>query len=241
MKKDLTYYKKKVKSLEEEFDILKQITETITYNLNLEQIFRLIVNIVKNYTRSDSCFVYLIKEDSLILEASQNPHKAALGKIKMELGEGITGWVAKNKQKVIINSKAYEDKRFKFFNMLPEDKFEAFLSIPIIFKDQVVGVINIQHIKRKKYDEERAAFLEMIAKLLGGVIENARLIEETNLLKDALETRKLLAKAKSILIKKSDITEAQAHKLLSKKSMDKRKPMKEIAEAIILSEEILGD
>ncbi|MBD3244804.1 MAG: ANTAR domain-containing protein [Candidatus Moranbacteria bacterium] len=235
------YYQKKLREKKQEFDILKKITETIAYNLNLDQVLKLIVDTVQKYTKSDSCFVYLIKKNKVILEASQNPHGPVLGKIQMKLGEGITGWVAKNKKTVSLNSKAYQDKRFKSFkNILPEDKFEAFLSFPIIYKNQTVGVINVQHVKAKRYNKDRVAFLEIIARLLGGVIENARLMQETNILKEALETRKLIDKAKSILMENSGITEAQAHKLINKKSMDKRKSLKEIAEAIILSQEILS-
>lgn len=239
MKKDSTYYKNELKEKQVQIGILSQISETISYNWDLEQILASIIDIVSDYTKSDSCFIYLIDTDKIVLKASQNPHKAALGKITMKIGEGITGWVAEHNRKVVINSKAYEDKRFKFFNMLPEDKFEAFVSIPIIFKDKVVGVINVQHIRKKNYDKDKIAFLEIIAKQVGGAIENARLISETDLLKEALETRKLVEKAKGILMKNYNLPEMEAQKLLNKKSMDKRKSIKQIAEAIILSDEMV--
>ncbi len=232
------YYKKHLKEKQNQIDILGKISETISYNWDLKQILGSIVEIVSDYLNSDSCFIYLLNGDNLILQASQNPHKAALGKIKMKIGEGITGWVAKHQEIVVISSRAYDDKRFKFFNMLPEDKFEAFLSVPIVFKDKVVGVINVQHIKRKKYNKDKVKFLGIIARQVGGAIENARLLSETNILKEALETRKLVDRAKAILINKYDISEDKAHKLLHRKSMDTRKSLREVAEAILLAEEI---
>lgn len=238
MKKDVFYFKKDLKEKKAQICILKQIAETISYNWNLEQILSSIIDIAGNYTKSDSCFIYLVDGDKIILKASQNPHKAALGKITMKMGEGITGWAAEHKKKVVINSKAYKDKRFKFFNMLPEDKFEAFVSIPVIFKDKVIGVINVQHIKKKNYDKDRIAFLEIIAKQVGGAIENARLLSETDILKQALETRKLVEKAKGILMEELEISEDEAYKIIHKKSMDRRKSIKEVAEAIILSDEL---
>ena len=69
--------------------------------------------------------------------------------------------------------------------------------------------------------------MEMTARLVGGIIENARLLSETDLLKEALETRKLVDRAKSILMNKSGLTEEAAHRLLNKKSMDKRKSLRE--------------
>jgi len=239
MKKDLNFYKKELKEKRVQIEILRKISETISYNWDLEQILSFIIEIVSKYAKSDSCFIYLIDKNNIVLKASQNPHRAALGKVIMKIGEGITGWVAENKKTAIINSKAYQDKRFKLFNILPEDKFEAFVSAPIIFKDKVVGVINVQHIKQKKYGKDSVAFLEIIAKQVGGAIENARLACETDFLKQALETRKVVEKAKGILMKNYNLSEMEAQKLLNKKSMDKRKSIKEISEAVILLDEMV--
>ena len=157
----------------------------------------------------------------------------------MKVGEGITGLVAETKKTVAIYTKAYEDKRFKLFSSLPEDKFEGFLSVPIIFKNSVIGVINVQHKKSKKYPKKEINFLETIAKQIGGILEVSRLIYETNVLKEALETQKLINKAKSILMKSGGLSEQEAHQLLVKKSMDKRRSLKEVAEAIILAQEVV--
>ena len=147
MEKD---YKKKLKEKQSQVEILKQISETISYNWDLGQILSSIIKIVSKYAESDSCFIYLVDGNKIILKASQNPRKAALGKVVMKVGEGITGWAAENKKTVVINSQAYKDKRFKFFDILPEDNFEALVSLPIIFKNKVIGVINVQHIKKEK-------------------------------------------------------------------------------------------
>ena len=237
--KESKKYQTRLKEKQAQIDILRNISETISYNWDLGQVLGSIIAIVSRYMKSDSCFIYLIDGSDIILRASQNPHKEALGKVIMRVGEGITGWVAQHGQSAVLSSKAYLDKRFKFFEILPEDKYEAFLSVPIIFKDKTVGVINVQHIKKTEYDKDKVAFLEIIAKQVGGAIENARLAGETDLLKEALETRKLVEKAKGILMKNYGASEAEAHELLTKKSMDKRKPIKEIAQAIILSNEII--
>lgn len=239
MKKDIKSYRNELREKQIQIDILRQISETISYSLDLEEILSSIIDIVSRYIKSDSCFIYLIDRDNIVLKASQNPHKAALGKIAMKIGEGLTGWVVQHKKEIVIDSKAYEDKRFKFFNMLPEDKFEAFVSLPIVFKDMIVGVINVQHTKKMAYKKDRIAFLKIIAKQVGGAIENARLVSETDFLKEALEARKIMDKAKGILMKQLSISEDEAHKIIHKKSMDKRRSVKDIAEAIILSGEIL--
>ena len=237
MKKDLTYYKKELKTKQQQIDIFKEISQSINYNWDLKEILLSIVKIVSNYMNSDSCFIYLVENNNLVLYASQTHHKNALGKVKIKIGEGITGWVAQEKQKVVINSRAYQDERFKV--LLPEDKYEAFVSVPIFFKDEVIGVINVQNIKSKRYDKDKVNFLEIIANQVGAAIENSRLMSETNFLKEALETRKIIDRAKSILIAKNNLSEDAAHKLLHKKSMDKRKSVREVAEAVILASEVL--
>jgi len=236
MAKNITFYRNKLKEKEQEIKILKEIAETISYDWNLKNILSAIIKIVSKYANSDSCFIYLVDNSTLTLQASQNPHQSELGKISMKKGEGITGWVARHKKTAIILSRAYEDERFKFFNKLPEDKYEAFLSFPIIFNDQIVGVINIQHKKKKVYKKEQISFLETVSKQVGGAIENARLINETDILKEALGTRKIIDRAKAILIKRYGMSEHEAHSAMTKKSMDSRKSLKEVAEAIILME-----
>jgi uroporphyrinogen-III synthase len=220
---------------ESELDLFRQIIQTISYNLDLKEVLSRIVRIVSSVTKADSCFLYLIDGDNLILRASLNPKPLEIGNIKMKVGEGITGWVAQKKETVTIDKEAYNDKRFKFFNSLPEDKFEGILSVPIIYRDKVLGVINVQHSKPRKYSNTEIALFELVASATGGAIDNASLFSEKEALKEALETRKLIERAKGILMKDLNISEEEAHKLLCKKSMDRRISLKEVANAVIIS------
>lgn len=234
MKRKTDNLKQKTKELR----ILRQIISTISYNLDLKDVLEHIVEVVSETTAADSCFLYLISDGELILRASKNPHPKVIGKIKLKVGEGITGWVAREKKLVAIPKRAYNDERFKLFNTLPEDKYEAFLSAPIIYKDKVLGVINVQHKDRRNYKKGEVELIETIAKATGGAIENARLFSESKALKDALESRKLVERAKGILMKDLNVSEEEAYKLLHRKSMDKRISMKEVANAVILSKEL---
>ena len=220
---------------ESELDLFRQIIQTISYNLDLKEVLSRIVRIVSSVTKADSCFLYLIDGDNLILRASLNPKPLEIGNIKMKVGEGITGWVAQKKETVTIDKEAYNDKRFKFFNSLPEDKFEGILSVPIIYRDKALGVINVQHSKPRKYSNTEIALFELVASATGGAIDNASLFSEKEALKEALETRKLIERAKGILMKDLNISEEEAHKLLCKKSMDRRISLKEVANAVIIS------
>ena len=216
--------------------ILEEILEAISRTLELNDILNQVVQIVGRVTQADSCFLYLISGREVVLQASLNPHPH-LSKIRMKMGEGITGWVAEEKRPVAIASRAYDDPRFKLFNALPEDRYEAFLSVPIMHRAKVIGVINVQHRRAHRYPQATVRLLEAVGKQIGGLLEIVTLVSETQALQEARESRKLISRAKAILMKRQGMDEAAAHRLLLKKSMDKRRTLREVAEAVILAAE----
>ncbi|HSS98595.1 MAG TPA: GAF domain-containing protein [Terriglobales bacterium] len=224
-----------VKDLQKELALLYRVAQSV-YRLELDEVLKEIVDIAEEVTDADSVLVYIVDKDEreLVLRASKNPHADLLQKVTMKLGEGITGWVARQKKPVALAAGASKDPRFKYFRSLPEDRFEAFLSVPIVSKRGVVGVINTQHKKAHEHSPMEINLLEAVGKLVGGAVENAVLIEETLALKDALEMRKLVEKAKGVLMKRRAVSEEDAYKIIQKESMDTRKSIKEISEAILL-------
>jgi len=228
---------KKITELKKELSFLYKVAQSI-HSLEVDELLREIVKVASEITKADSCLIYVFDKNKheLTLRASKNPHSDLLQRIKMKLGEGITGWVAKEKKPVAISADARKDPRFKFFRSLPEDRFEAFLSVPIVNKHGVCGVINVQHKERHFHSRMEINLLSAIGKLVGGAVENALLIEETLALKEALQVRKLIEKAKGILMKKKGLSEDEAYRLLQKESMDTRKNLKEVAEAVILAD-----
>lgn len=227
-------------NLKKELALLYQVAQTV-HSLEIDELLREIVKIAYQVTKGDSVLIYVLdqKKNELILRASKNPHPSLLKKIKIKLGEGITGWVAQEKRPVAISEGANKDPRFKFFRSLPEDRFTAFLSVPILNRRGVIGVINVQHRKRHKYKKMEMNLLSAIGRLVGGALDNALLLEEALYFKEALQIRKLIDRAKGILIKKKNISEENAYRLLQKESMDSRKSIKDVAEAIILADKVL--
>ena len=163
-----------------EADVLHRISASISNQLDLEAILKHIVEVVVEVTKADACLLYLLSDsqDELILRASKNPHPKLIGRITIGLGEGITGWVAQERTRVVIQSNANDDPRFKFFHNLPEDRYHAFVSVPIMAKKEVIGVINVQHKRPKRYQPDEMALLSTIANQVGGAIENARLYDQ---------------------------------------------------------------
>lgn len=163
-----------------EVEVLHRISESISSTLDLESILKEIVEMVVGVTKGDACLLYLLDlhAKELILRASKTPHPKLIGRIKLELGEGITGWVAKEGRTVAISRNASDDPRFKLFHNLPEDRYQAFLSVPITNKNELVGVINVQHKRPHGHSPGELAVLTTIGHQVGAAIANARLYEE---------------------------------------------------------------
>jgi GAF domain-containing protein len=102
-----------------------------------------------------------------------------IGNISLKIGEGVTGWVAKHQSVVALSSRAWGDPRFKTFASLPEDTYEAFLSVPLISGGQVIGVINVHHKQPRDHMPEEVALLGFMAEQIGSAIVKARLSERS--------------------------------------------------------------
>jgi uroporphyrinogen-III synthase len=214
---------------------LHGIASRMAAEVPFDEVLNEVVNFATSVVTCDSCFIYLLEADELVLRASKNFHPEAVGKLKLKLGQGITGWVAKHQQPVMVAQNAALDPRFRFFNELPEDRFEAFLSVPLLSRGRVVGVINLQNIGAHDYSEREITLVSTIGLLVGAEIERARLEKEKSYLADRLELRKLVERAKGILQRDLKISEPEAYLRLQRQSQQRRKSMKDIAEAVIVS------
>ena len=221
-----------------DLDSLHEIGSRIAAADSFSTILQRVLDIVTDMVRCDSCFVFVRDEDRLILRASKNPHPDLVNHMGVSVGQGITGWVAEHCQTVAIAAHASVDPRFKVFHDLPEDSFEAFLSVPILCRGRVVGVINLQHRQTHHHTKREIRLISTIGFLVGAELELARIETEKAHMAKQLENRKLTERAKGILQRQMNLDEEAAYILLQKHSRQKRKSMREIAEAIILNDEI---
>jgi signal transduction protein with GAF and PtsI domain len=229
-----------VKKQEElsDIDLLHDIGSRMAAADPFHDVLDRIIEVVSDAVRCDSCFIYVLDKDHLVLRASMNPHADVIDRVGLAMGEGITGWVAEHKQTVAISSKASSDPRFAKVRNLPEDKFEAFLSVPVLCRGKLVGVINVQHRASHTHTRRELRLISMIGYLVGAEVEMARMEYEKSQLADQLETRKVMERAKGILQRDMGISEEEAYIALQKQSRQRRRPLREIAEAIILTEEL---
>lgn len=219
-------------------DFLHEIGSRMAASDPLHTVLNRIVDFACSLIQCDSCFVYVLEQDQLVLRASKNPHSDLVDHLGILLGQGITGWVGWHREPVAIPEKALKDPRFQRFKNLPEDTFEAFLSVPILSRSKLIGVINLQHRKPYYHTEHEVRLLTAAGYLVGAELERARLESENLELSDRLESRKHIEKAKGVLQRDFGLDEDSAYKAMQRESRQRRKSMREIAEAILLNDDL---
>jgi signal transduction protein with GAF and PtsI domain len=221
-------------------EVLHEIGGRLAASDGFHEVLARVVEFISALVRCDSCLIYVLDGDELVLRASKNQHPEVVDRLKLRVGQGITGWVAEHREPVAVFENAAQDPRFKFFHELPEDSYEAFLSVPLMCRGRVVGVINLQHRQRHIYRQREIRLVSTIGFLVGAEIEMSRLEEANTTLTAQLQTRKVVERAKGILQRDLGLNEEQAYLALQRQSRQKRKTMKELAEAIVLSDEVRG-
>lgn len=228
-------------------ELLHRISGIVSSELSLDEMLGEVLGLTVQVTHCDACLVYLMEEDTeeVVLRASQLPHAEELGSLRMKIGEGVTGWVAEHKSVVSLPVKASADHRFKQFSGLVEDTYEALLSVPLVSGGEVIGVVNVHHRAPYQHSPEEIALATFVGEQMGNAIARAKLVEENLKLQEEklemkreLEERKVVERAKGILQRNHGLTEEEAYLRLRGESRRMRRPMKELAEAIILAEEL---
>ena len=221
-----------------QIEFLHEISSRMAAADSLHLVLDRIVGFIASIIPCDSCFIYVLEGEELVLRASKNPHADLIDRLGVPVGEGVTGWVAQHKKPVALAAHASDDVRFKPFKSLPEDHFEAMLCTPILCAGRVIGVINLQHRLSYHHTSEEVRLLSTVGFLVGAEVERARLEGENAELAERLETRKVVDRAKGVLQRELQISEDEAYQSMQRESRHRRKSMREIAEAILLAEDM---
>ncbi len=163
---------------EQQLRLFQKISRFMVRDMSLQDILSGVVRLVVEFTECDACLVYLLDGDDLVLCASNTPHPSVIGKLRLRANEGLTGWVARERRMIAIAREAYKDPRFKNFGELEEDTFEAFLSAPLIARNRVIGVINVQHRMPHQHTGSEMEVLTTVGEQIGCVLIVARMSPE---------------------------------------------------------------
>ncbi len=222
-------------------DTLGKISKAMTSDLYLEDVLKLIVTLTANVMKAKICSLWLLDENTnkLKIRATQAMSSEYLKERTLKVGEGIVGLIAKGAKAIVIPN-VLEDERYKEKKLAKKEGLVSMLSVPMMVKGKVIGVINCYTTQVYKFTKSDSGLLSTVANQAAVAIVNTELMVKTKIVQEELVTRKKVEKAKGLLMKSQALNEEEAYSLIRKSSMNKRVAMKEIAEAIILASEIKG-
>lgn len=225
------------KKLQAQMRAIREITRAISAAWSLEEILELMTRKTARVLDVDSCSIYLLADSGkdLVLKATTGLAAEAVGHAHLKVGEGLTGHAAKI-GKPVAASQASRDPHFKYLPETHEKIFQSLLAVPLIARGKVIGAINVQTREGREYSSVDIELLSIIADVAAGELEKAVLYDEIGGLKEALETRKLVERAKGILMTRHGIGEQEAFLRIQHQARTSRRAMREVAEAIILAE-----
>lgn len=222
-----------------QIEALAKVANLITSGLYLEELLRLVVQVTAEIMNSKVSSLMLLDptRKELVVRATQSISEAYNKKPNVKLGEGIAGIVARD-NKVICVLDVKEDKRYLNRDIAAKEALCSLASVPLAVKARVIGVLNCYTSRKHKFTKPELAVLTALANQAAVAIENAELDLRARSAEEALTTRKLIERAKDILSQEAEVLPSEAYRLIQKQSMDSRKSMREIAEAIILAKDV---
>jgi signal transduction protein with GAF and PtsI domain len=233
--------KSKKASSDKHIEALSKIGNAITSDLYIEDILRLIVIVTAEIMKSKICSLMLVdsKTGEISIRATQSMSEEYNKKPPLKIGEGIVGKVVLQKKPIAIMDVTAE-KEYKYRDIAIKEGLKSLLCVPMIVKGKVVGVINCYTQKPHKFTQTEINILTSVANQAAVAIENTELIVKTKVIQEELESRKAIEKAKGILMREQGLSEEEAFRKIQKHSMDSRRSMREIAEAIVLAAQMKG-
>jgi signal transduction protein with GAF and PtsI domain len=221
---------------------LRDISRAITSDLFLEDLLKLIVMVTAKVTSVEICSLWLIDEKikppQIRLKATQSIDPEYVKDRSLNLDEGVVGYVITHKRPITIKN-VLRSKRFKEKEMARKLGLVSMIGIPLQLKDEkIIGVLNCFTVSPHIFSKTEINLLTAVANQAVLAIMNTELMVKTKVIKEELETRKMVERAKEILVRRRSMDVNSAFRWIQKRSMDSRKSMREVAEAILLSEDL---
>ena len=223
---------------------LTDISRAITSDLYIEDLLKLIVMVTAKVTGVEICSLWIVNEaetpPKIRLKATQSISPAYIKDRSLDLNEGVVGYVVTHKKPLILKD-VLNSRRFKEKEMAKKLGLVSMVGIPLKTKeDLVIGVLNCFTAVPHDFSETEVNLLRAVANQSAVAIVNTELMVKTRVIQEELEARKKVEQAKEILMINRQMTGEAAHRWMQKRSMDSRKNIREVAEAILLSYEIFN-
>ncbi|NOX33400.1 MAG: GAF and ANTAR domain-containing protein [Deltaproteobacteria bacterium] len=224
---------------------LTDISRAITSDLFIEDLLKLIVMVTAKVTGVEICSLWIVNADEkppkIRLKATQSISPDYIKDRALNLEEGVVGFVVTNKKPLILRD-VLESDRFKEKEMAKKLGLVSMVGIPLKTREEkVIGVLNCFTAEPHDFSDTEVNLLRAVANQSAIAIVNTELMVKTRVIQEELEARKKIEQAKEILMHTRKMTGDAAYGWIRKKSMDSRKSIREVAEAVILSREIFVD
>jgi signal transduction protein with GAF and PtsI domain len=215
---------------------IAEISNAIMEKNYLDDLLRLIVSVTAKITGSKICSILLLdkKNNELVLRACQTDSGSYNQRTNTPLGKGIAGRVAQtNKPMTVLDVR--KDPRYINKKIAEKDGLVSLLSVPMSVEGEVIGVINCYTPEIYEFSKEDVMTLTTVAAQAAVLFKNTELRIMKEIIQKELDDRKLIERAKEILMDKKKVTGKTAFELMRKQSMNSRTSMAKIAESIILA------
>ena len=231
--------KKKSTKTSDTIAALSKISRAISSDLYLEDILKLIVTVTAEVMNSRICTLMLLddKKENLVIRATQSISEEYIKKKPLRKREGVA-WKVIQENKAVVVPDVLKEPGYKYKDIAEKEGLVSLLCVPLAVKNKAIGVLNCYTSKSHKFSKTEINVLTSVANQAAIAIENTELMVKTRVIQEELETRKAVERAKGILMREEGLTEEDAFRRIQKYSMDRRKPMKEIAEAIIMMQDM---
>jgi len=226
----------------EQLEMISRLSGAVVSGNYLDEILQLIVSLTANQMQSRICSLMLLNEETgeLVIAATQSLSEGYRNKPPIKVGQSISGLAVRDRKPIAVLD-VQADGRYAHPDVAKAEGLRSLLCVPMMIQDRPLGVVNVYTPEPRQFADEEVRLLQTIGNQAAVAIQNTRLLTETLKMREALEARKVIERAKGILQREMGLTEDKAFRILQKKSMDSCKPMKEIAEAIILAAEMRGE
>lgn len=152
---------------------LRSIVQEVNAARDLQTVLEIIVTRIKAAMATQVCSVYLRDGDGkYLLMATDGLNQNAVGKVRLAPREGLIGWVVVREEPINLDD-AESHPSFQYFPETGEERYSAFLGVPIVHQRTVLGVLVVQQAERRRFDEGEEAFLVTISAQLAAVIAHA--------------------------------------------------------------------
>ena len=224
-----------------QLEVLYQISRAMVGKQDLDAILQQVVSMTADLAGSKICSLMLLnaKKDELVIKATQSLSTAYRDKPPIKVGQSVSGKVVEKKQAIQV-ADVTESPIYSYPDIARQEGLKSLLSVPLLLSDKVIGVLNCYTEEEKTFSKEEIQLVQTIANQVAMAIEHVRLVSEEAEARSALEAKKVIDGAKRVLMKRHKMSEEDAHRFIQKASMDKNKPQKEIADAIVLSAELVS-